>query len=129
MSDFENTYTYLKKQLKFYKEQKNYTIKQIAELAELPESTISKIFAGINKNPTLDTLKKIANVFGCTLDDLLNPNADEAVSPYYYDRKTARLAEEIHKNADLKILMDSTRDLAPEDLNAIIEIVKRIKNK
>ncbi len=115
-----------KEKLNNIKKAKNYTNTDIATLTNIPISSIDKIFSGSNKNPTIETLKKIAKVLDCTIDDFMNYEK-EPVSPYYYDRQTAKIAEEIHKNNDLKILMDSTRDLSPEDINAIIEIAKRMK--
>lgn len=117
---------YFKKQIDFYKNKKGYTIKKIAELAGLPESTLSKIFAGINKNPTLDTIRKIAKVLDCSFDDLMTQN--EAESEYYFNNQTGKLAQEIHDNPNLRVLFDASRDLKPEDINAVISIIERIKD-
>lgn len=39
--------------------------------AGLSASSVRKILLGISQNPTLETLKAIATVFNCTLDDLV----------------------------------------------------------
>ena len=52
------------------KKDKGLTNAQLATLSGTTLSTISKITAGINKNPKLDTLQAICKVLGCTLDDL-----------------------------------------------------------
>lgn len=105
---------------------KGYTLKELAELTQIPHSTISKIFAGFNKNPSIDSLQKIANVLECGIDDFLNYDI-EPKSPYYADRQTNKIAQEIYENKDLRILFDASKNLSPEDIQAIIEIAKRIQ--
>ena len=104
------------------KNSNNLTNKQIAQKANIAESVVGKIFAGINDNPTLDTLKKLADVLDCIVDDFLVQEKE-----YYSDRRTVELAEEIFEKPKLKMLLDASRDLNVSDLNAVIEIVNRIK--
>ncbi len=105
---------------------KGYTYKKLAELTEISESTITKIFGGFNSNPTLSYLKKIAKALDCSIDDFFEWE-QEPKSPYYLDRKTGKLAQEIYDNPELKILFDASRDLKPDDLKAVIDIANRIK--
>lgn len=100
--------------------------KKLAELTNISESTITKIFGGFNTNPTIKHLKAIANALNCSIDDFFIWE-QEPTSPYYLDRKTAKLAQAIHDNPDYKLLMDATRDLSSEDLKAVIDIANRIK--
>jgi len=44
---------------------------QLAKQAEITYSTLIKIESGANKNPTLATIKKIAEAFGIGLDELV----------------------------------------------------------
>lgn len=103
-----------------------YTLKELAELTQIPHSTISKIFAGFNKNPSIDSLQKIANVLECGIDDFLDYDI-EPKSPYYTDRQTNKIAQEIYENKDLRILFDASKNLSSEDIQAIVEIAKRIQ--
>ena len=57
--------------LKEFKKEKGITIKHIAEEANLPERTVSRIFSGDTDNPYVDTLHRIATVLGVSLDDIL----------------------------------------------------------
>ena len=43
---------------------------ELAQKAGITYSTLIKIESGLNKNPTLDTLRKIATAFGVKLDEL-----------------------------------------------------------
>ena len=44
---------------------------KLSKLAEVSYNTVVKIESGENKNPTLDTLKKIAKALGVSVDDLI----------------------------------------------------------
>lgn len=109
------------------KESKGYTLKEISNLTQIPHSSISKIFAGFNKNPTIDVLQKIANALGCGIDDFINYEV-EPKSAYYTDRQTNEIAQEIYENKDLRILFDASKNLSPEDIQAVVEIAKRIQS-
>ena len=50
---------------------KGLSQERLARLANVANNTIVKIEAGKNKNPTLDTLKKIAKAFEVSVDDLI----------------------------------------------------------
>lgn len=115
-----------KEKLDNIKSLQKLTNKEIAAKTGLPISTIDKIFSGINDNPTLDTLKKIAKVLNCSIDDFIEYEK-EPTSPYYLDRQTGKLAQEIHDNPDLRILLDASKKLKPEDLKAVIDIANRLK--
>lgn len=52
------------------KKERGMTNAQLAELAGVTRSTLDKITAGINTNPTLDTLLAICRALGCRLADL-----------------------------------------------------------
>lgn len=60
--------------LKRLKKQSKMTTAEIAEKSGIPEPTLEKLFAGTTKRPTLQTVTKLAHLFGCTLDDLQNAN-------------------------------------------------------
>ncbi len=57
--------------LKELKKQTNMSVKQIAEMTNLPERTINRIFSGDTDNPYVDTLHRIVTVLGGSLDDIL----------------------------------------------------------
>ena len=45
----------------------------LSKRANLAFHTIAKIEAGATPNPTIDTVKKIADALGVSLDDLIHP--------------------------------------------------------
>ena len=61
----------LSKNLKKLREQRGLSQDRLAKLADIANNTIIKIEQGENQNPTLDTLKKIAQAFEVSVDDLI----------------------------------------------------------
>ena len=50
---------------------KGYSLEKIARLADLSLNTIAKVENGVNQNPTIETLTKIAKALEVGVDDLL----------------------------------------------------------
>ena len=57
--------------LKKLRRKKGYSLEKVARLANLSLNTIVKIENGVNKNPTIETLTKIAKVLEVGVDDLI----------------------------------------------------------
>lgn len=51
--------------------QKGYSLERVARLADLSLNTVVRLESGVNKNPTIETLTKIANALEVSVDDLL----------------------------------------------------------
>lgn len=66
--------------IKEYQSRMGLTTKQLAELSGVPKGTLDKILSGVTKDPKLDTLKAVARVLGCTLDDFDDDDAPSKVS-------------------------------------------------
>ena len=49
----------------------SYSLEKIARLADLSLNTIVKIENGVNQNPTIETLTKIAKALEVGVDDLI----------------------------------------------------------
>ena len=56
--------------LKDLKKKTGMSTKQIADMTNLPERTVSRIFSGDTDNPYVDTLRRIVAVLGGSLDDI-----------------------------------------------------------
>ena len=108
----------------YYKKLRKMTNKTLAEVTGLPEGTISRIASGQTKEPTLKTLRLLAKALDCTIDDL---QTGGTVEPYYLNQETADIAQDIYENPNLRILFDESKNLYPEDIQAVVEIAKRIQ--
>lgn len=113
-----------KGKLEFFKFRKKYTNQKISALTGIPISSIDKIFSGNNKNPTIETISKIAEALDCSIDDFIEN--DKEISPFYSDREIAKSVQEIYNKPLLKTLYESARELADDDLTAINHIVEKL---
>jgi len=60
----------LGKKIKSYRESKKMTQKEIAEILEVEATTVSKYEKGMLE-PSIESLKRLSNIFGVTIDELL----------------------------------------------------------
>jgi len=61
----------LAENLRKLREKKGLSQDRLAKLADVANNTIIKIEQGENKNPTLETLKKIAKALEVSIDELI----------------------------------------------------------
>jgi len=57
--------------LKKLRAKRGYSLEKVARLANLSLNTIVKIENGVNKNPTIETLTKIAKALEVGVNDLI----------------------------------------------------------
>ena len=57
--------------LKRLRDKKGYSLEKVARLSDLSLNTIVKIENGMNQNPTIETLIKIAKALEVEVDDLI----------------------------------------------------------
>lgn len=84
---------------------------EIAKRANVPKGTLSKITAGITKNPGLETVAAIVHSLGYRLDDLDDyPKSDRQLSPAELDhiKKYRRIDSDGKKIVDM-ILDDQVK--------------------
>ena len=104
--------------LKELKKKAGMSSKQIAELTNLPERTVVRIFSGDTDNPYVDTLRRIVAVLNGSLDDLF------AETKFVVgDKNLAMLQEEVERlkaeavlqNAEVAMLKDKVATLSAEN--------------
>jgi len=67
MSNNQNLANNIKK----LREAKGLSQEKLARLADVANNTLIKMESGENRNPTLDTLKKVAKALDVSVDDLI----------------------------------------------------------
>lgn len=110
----------------FYKKKLKLTNEKIAQLSKVPVQTIERISSGRTINPNLKTLKALAAVFDCSLDDLMNLR--DTTKPYYFDETTANIAQTIQNDETLKALFAAMLSLTKENQQAVTGLAERLKN-
>jgi len=58
--------------IKKYRAKMEISQDRLSKIADVTYNTIIKIESGANKNPTIETLSKIANALEVSVDDLIN---------------------------------------------------------
>lgn len=76
-----------------------------------------------------DRLKMIANYFDVSIDYLMTGAEKEGGEKYYLNDETARIAQDIFENKDLRVLFDAARDASPEDLQTTYNMLMALKKK
>ena len=62
----------LAKNVKRLREAKGLSQEKLARLADVANNTLIKMETGENKNPTLETLKRVAKALEVSVDELIN---------------------------------------------------------
>jgi len=111
--------------LKELRKEKGLNQKQLAEIFNVKQNTISQWESG-EREPDNDTLKALAKYFGVTTDYLLN--GDE-VQRYVNDDETLDILNELHKRPEMKALFQVTRKATKEDVEGAVAFVEVLKKK
>ena len=110
--------------LKELKKKNGMSSKQIAEKTNLPERTIVRIFSGETENPYVDTLVRIVEVLGGSLDDILAGTKSVVGNS---DLKTIQ-AENDRLNNELALLQAEVSRLKTEAAETATELtILRLK--
>lgn len=106
------------------------TLKDVAAAVGVSEGTVSRWEAGNITNMKRNRIASLAKVLQIPPSVIMGWEEEPTESQgYYINPETAALAQEIHDNPELRILMDASRDLSPEDVKFVAEMVQRMKKK
>ena len=108
-------------------QKKGVKFADVAKATGIHPSTFSDWKKGKSK-PKTDKMQKIADYFGVSVDYLLGVQTS-GQEGYYTDPETAKLAQEIFENSELRALFDVSRLMEPEDLKAVYDIALALKRK
>ena len=117
---FSNNLRYLRK--KYYMSQEVLANK----LGYKSFTTIQKWESGVSE-PSVSMVKKIAELFGVTMDQITNDDLSDAENHYYLDPEAAEIAQEVQQRPELKILFDASRKVSAGDLELVINMIDRLK--
>lgn len=89
-----------------YKKRLGMTTAELAAKSGVPKGTLDKILSGVTKDPKLETLKAIARVLGCTLDDFDDVPRERTIEPSYDDveQLIARNGKEYSTEQKMKLI-------------------------
>ncbi|MFV0517403.1 MAG: helix-turn-helix domain-containing protein [Aminipila sp.] len=104
-----------------------YSFQDLANLTGMSKSTLQRYETGGIKNIPLDKLKTLAKSLNVTPEWIMGWDDTENKTPYYLDNEAAEIAQEIYADKDLRMLFDATRKVSKEDLQFVVDMVKRLK--
>ena len=101
------------------------SINKLEEQAELSKGSICKLG---NTTPNTAKIKLIADYFNVSVDYLMTGEENES-EKYYLNEETAKVAQEIFENKELRTLFDVQKDMDPDDLRALHNMALALKRK
>jgi transcriptional regulator with XRE-family HTH domain len=104
----------------------NVTPYKVSKETGIPYSALSDWKNG-KSTPKNDKLQKLADYFNVTLEYLVNGKPE--IEFNYLNEESKKIAEDAYKNPDLRILFHAAKDVSPEDLQFVIEFVKKFSKK
>ena len=102
------------------------TYRELSEKLGVKASSISMWMNG-NSLPRMGLLDKLADLFNVSVEYLITNK--EKKQGYYLNEETAKLAQEMFEDEDMRSLFDMKRDMPPERFKAHIEFMKNLYNQ
>ena len=108
----------LAKNIRYLRKKKNLSQDYIAEkLGYKSYTTIQKWEMGVSE-PSIAKLRKLAELFGVEINDMTSIDLEKAekdgVNKYYTDPETARMAQEMFEDPEMRSLYHMKRNMTPE---------------
>ena len=102
----------------------NKTQLELANYIGVSNTSVNNWTKGYN-TPRMDKIDLICSFFHIRREDLLTDTPKEQT--YYTNPETAKVAQEIFDNSDLRILFDAAKDSTPEQLKLAAEMLRQFK--
>jgi len=112
--------------LNYYKKKFKLTNEKVAALAKIPVATVERISSGRTQNPNLKTLKALAAIFECSLDDLIH--LTDTARPVYLDSEIEKTAILISRDMQFKYLINIILSLSEDNRQTVISLAERLKS-
>lgn len=110
------------KNLRKWMLKKDVTQADLCRDLDLSKTTVSSWMNGV-RTPRMSKIDMLCDYLGCSRADLMEPSRDD----YYINSDTAKMAQEIFDDPDMRILFDAARDSKPEDIRRAADILQRFK--
>ena len=116
--------SYLQQQIQTRREAKRLSIYALERQAGLKRNAARNILHGLSKKPSADSLKAIANVLECTVDDLVGPVNENYPIPTMLKTSTPSRGHHIwNKNLYIDTIELVSENMANKNLDLKLEQV------
>lgn len=107
------------------------TLEELSKHIGISRQTLSRYENGIIGNIPSDRIEKIAIALNVSPAQLMgweemSGNPEEE---YYTDHTVNEYAEQLRTNPNMRLLFDATKDMTKEDIDYVVDLVNRLKNK
>lgn len=109
----------LYEQIKEVAKEKGYSINRLEKELGFARSSINKF--NINK-PSIDKIQQIADFLNVSINTITG----EEKEGYYFNEETAKLAQEMFEDKDMRSLFSMKRNMPPERFQAHMEFMKNL---
>lgn len=96
---------------------------ELARALGIKQTTISG-WMNEYKVPRGKTIDAICELLHCSRSELIG---EDQCDSYYINPETAKIAQEVFDDPDLRMLFDASRDSKPEDIRMAAEMLRRFK--
>lgn len=114
----------MKERIKGLCKDKGISLNKLEEILGFGKGYLSKLN---NSSPNVSNIKKIADYFGVSLDWIMN--GDDEEHGFYLNAETAKLAQEMYEDEDMRSLFDMKRNMPPERFKAHMEFMRNLYNQ
>lgn len=105
-------------------QRKGVTVYQVCRATGIPSSTMSDWKSG-RSVPKVEKMKMIADYFDVSLDYLVSGVKTDH-EPYYKNEESRDIADFLFKNPQYATLFKTIRDVPPEDLKMVQDLLDRL---
>lgn len=116
------TYETIKKLCK----ENGVTVTKLEREIKIAKGSLCKV--NTNK-PSMEKVQKIADYFNVSVDYLMGAEEKEDSPVYYTNEETAKLAQEMFEDEDMRSLFHMKRTMPPERFKAHMEFMKNLYNQ
>jgi len=116
------------KRLRYYLNKHEMTQVELANKLGVGATSVYNWCNGI-KAPRMDKIDAMCDLFDCRRSDLIEDGDNDKENLYYLNDETAKAAQEIFENKELRMLFDVAKDADAEDLRALHNMALALKRK
>ncbi len=108
--------------------ERGITAYRVSKDTGISTATLSDWKTG-KSHPKADKIRILADYFGVSPEYIATGVEESQHHTYYTNETTARMAEDMATNPELRALYDVQRDMEPEDLKALYTMALALKRK
>lgn len=121
-------YKLFAKNLTYFMNLNGKTQSDISKDLQISKATVSS-WANGTRVPRMDNVDLLCEYFNIKRSDLMEDHSNEHNNNYYLNKESADMAQFLFENPEYKVLFDASRNVKPEDIQFVAEMIERMSNK